>query len=123
MKTKWDLRCFLKGIIFLAICSLSRPGIGADIFWIANPNSSGDWFDVSNWSTPFVPGLNDFATIDNYGQAIIGAGSIGLSGLTMGELLAGNLSQTGGSVTVDNVSVSSASRYNLTGGSDPLLGN
>jgi hypothetical protein len=87
----------------------------ADNYW----NGSGapaNWFETANWSLGILPGSADRAFIDNTGTALIASGTVQVADLILGSTFSGNLNQSGGSLTLDSLSVNAPSHYVFGGG-------
>lgn len=114
MTTASGVRAFSAGVLFFALCIM--PATAADVFWIANPNSSGDWFDPTNWSGGALPGPADIAFIENGSSAFFVSGFEDVGGLNLGGPSTGTLLQSGGNLAADTTVVRAGSLYELGGG-------
>ncbi|MEX2141948.1 MAG: PEP-CTERM sorting domain-containing protein [Pirellulales bacterium] len=107
---------FCSTILAAATFILFAPSLhGADNYWTAT-GAPASWFDGMNWSLGNIPGNSDRAFIDNTGTAQVASGTVLVDELILGSTFSGNLNQTGGSITLNSLSINAPSHYVLAGG-------
>jgi hypothetical protein len=98
------------------LVSMFATTLPAQTNWVG---TTGDWFEPTNWSTGSVPTVQA-AVIDNGGTAQIMSGSASAQTLTLGNAASGTLSQTGGTLNTDGLSLGTlagaSGSYTLTTG-------
>ena len=84
MNGKWTIATVRVGLCIALTAIGAAPAGALETFWQHDPATPGDWFEASNW-TEGVPGLQDYAYINNGGEAQIAANSAEADRLYLGR--------------------------------------
>ncbi len=108
---------YFRGIVCVLLLIAASPLQAGDVFWQLSSPATGTWLTPSNWSTLSLPTSADRAFIINDGTATIGSGSVDVLEIVLGATLSGTLSQSGGTVDVDQFNIDLLGVLDFTSGS------